>query len=113
MRAIFKIIEYLPDTKQIVVRFARYNAPESIDKYSKVAVDYSQLDFQDMESFTKSLMRTCGDDRVRNQENNETGVNEAEIITGEFKLSDLVGKVIECKTDDHKRAVLKMKRVEL
>ena len=113
MKAIFKIIEYLPDTKQIVVRFARYNAPEPIDKYSKVAVDYSQLDFQDMESFTKSLMRTCGDDRVRNQENNETGVNEAETITGEFNLPDLVGRIIECKTDDYKRAVLKMRRVEL
>ena len=71
MKAIFKIIEYLPDTKQIVVRFARYNAPEPIDKYRKVAINYSQLDFQDMESFTKSLMRTCGDDRVRNQENND------------------------------------------
>ena len=113
MRAIFKIEDYLPETEQIVVRFARFNAPEPIENYSRVAVDIIHLDFQDAESFTKSLMRKCGDDRVRNQEDSETGVNEAETITGEFNLPDLVGRIIECKTDDYKRSVLKMRRVEL
>ena len=47
MKAIFKIIEYLPETTQIVVRFARLHAPESIEKYSKVAINYSELDCYD------------------------------------------------------------------
>ena len=33
MKAIFKIIKYNPERQQIVVRFARLRAPESIDKY--------------------------------------------------------------------------------
>ena len=51
MKAIFKIIEYLPETTQIVVRFARFHAPEPIEKYNKVAINYSELDCYDSESF--------------------------------------------------------------
>ena len=53
MKAIFKIIEYLPETEQIVVRFARLHAPELIEKYNKVAINLSHLDCYDSESFVK------------------------------------------------------------
>ncbi len=53
MKAIFKIEEYLPETTQIVVRFARLHAPEPIEKYHAVAIDYSKLDCYDSESFVK------------------------------------------------------------
>ena len=71
MKAIFKIIEYLPETTQIVVRFARLHAPQSIEKYNKVAINYSELDCYDSESFVKSLMRRCGNHMVKLQEEKE------------------------------------------
>ena len=113
MKAIFKIIEYLPETEQIVVRFARLHAPELIEKYNKVAVNLSHLDCYDSESFVKSLMRRCGNHMVKQQEEKEPIVNEAETISGKLNFEDLVGKTIECKVDESKRAILKMRRVEL
>ena len=113
MKAIFKIIEYLPDTTQIVVRFARLRAPESIEKYNKVAINYSELDCYDSESFVKSLMRRCGNHMVKLQEEKEPIVNQAETISGKLNLEELVGKTIECKIDNDRRERLKMRRVEL
>ena len=113
MKAIFKIIEYLPETTQIVVRFARLHAPDSIEKYNKVAIDYSQLDCYDSESFVKSLMRRFGNHMVKLQEEKEPIINEAETISGKLNLEDLVGKTIECKIDNDRKERLKMRRVEL
>ena len=113
MKAIFKIIEYLPDTTQIVVRFARLHAPKSIEKYSKVAINYSELDCYDSESFVKSLMRKVGNNMVKLQEEKEPINNEVENISGKLNLEDLVGKTIECKIDNDRRERLKMRRVEL
>ena len=113
MKAIFKIIEYLPETTQIVVRFARLRAPESIEKYNKVAINYSELDCYDSESFVKSLMRKVGNHMVKLQEENEPISNEAETISGKLNLENLVGKTIECKIDNDRRERLKMRRVEL
>ena len=113
MKAIFKIIEYLPDTTQIVVRFARLHAPESIEKYNKVAINYSELDCYDSESFVKSLMRKVGNNMVKLQEEKEPINNEVENISGKLNLEDLVGKTIECKIDNDRRERLKMRRVEL
>ena len=113
MKAIFKIIEYLPETTQIVVRFARLRAPELIEKYNKVAINYSELDCYDSESFVKSLMRKVGNHMVKLQEEKEPINNQAETISGELNLENLVGKTIECKIDNDRRERLKMRRVEL
>ena len=113
MKAIFKIIEYLPETTQIVVRFARLHAPESIEKYSKVAINYSELDCYDSESFVKTLMRKVGNHMVKLQEEGEPINNVAETISGKLNLEDLVGKTIEGKIDNDRRERLKMRRVEL
>ena len=113
MKAIFKIIEYLPERQQIVVRFARLRAPESIEKYRKVAIDLSHLDCYDSESFVKSLMRRFGNHMVKQQEEKEPVNNEVESISGKLNLEDLVGKTIECKIDNDRRERLKMRRVEL
>ena len=113
MKAIFKIIEYLPETTQIVVRFARLHAPESIEKYNKVAINYSELVCYDSESFVKSLMRKVGNNMVKLQEEGEPINNVAETISGKLNLEDLVGKTIECKIDNDRRERLKMRRVEL
>ena len=113
MKAIFKIIEYLPERQQIVVRFARLRAPESIEKYRKVAIDLSHLDCYDSESFVKSLMRRFGNEMVKQQEDNEPIINEAETISGELNFEDLVGKTIECKVENDRKQIIKMRRVEL
>ena len=113
MKAIFRIEEYLPETTQIVVRFARLRAPESIEKYRKVAVDYSQLDCYDRDTFITTLMRKCGYEMVKMQEDSEPIVNVVENTSDELNIQDMVGKTIECKIDDNRRAILKMRRVEL
>ena len=113
MKAIFKITEFLPETEQIVVRFARLHAPESIEKYNKVAINLSHLDCYDSESFVKSLMRRCGNHMVKLQEEKEQIINEAETISGKLNLKELVGKTIECKVDNDRKERLKMRRVEL
>tara|TARA_B100000945_G_C20419736_1_gene617239 strand:+ start:336 stop:677 length:342 start_codon:yes stop_codon:yes gene_type:complete len=113
MKAIFKIIEYLPETTQIVVRFARLHAPELIEKYSKVAIDYSQLDCYDSDSFVKSLMRKVGNHMVKLQEDSEPIINVVESMNDKLNIQNIVGKTIECKVDDSRRAILKMRRVEL
>ena len=113
MKAIFKIIKYKPETQQIVVRFARLRAPESIEKYRKVAIDLSHLDCYDSESFVKSLMRKFGNNLVKQQEDKEPIINEAETIPEKLNFEELVGKTIECKVDNDRKERLKMRRVEL
>ena len=113
MKAIFKIIEYLPETTQIVVRFARLHAPESIEKYNKVAINYSELDCYDSDSFVNSLMRKVGNHMVKLQEDSEPTINVVESMNDKLNIQDMVGKTIECKVDDSRRAILKMRRVEL
>ena len=61
MKNIFKIIEYLPDTQQIVVRYARKNTHKDIDEFVKKAVDLKELDLYDCETFSNSLMRKYGE----------------------------------------------------
>ena len=90
MKAIFKIIKYNPERQQIVVRFARLRAPESIEKYRKIAVNLSHLDCYDSESFVKSLMRRFGNEMVKQQEEKEPIINEAETISEELNLQDFV-----------------------
>ena len=58
-------------------------------------------------------MRRCGNHMVKQQEEKEPIVNEAETISGKLNLEDLVGKTIECKIDNDRREKLKMRRVEL
>ena len=113
MKAIFKIIKYNPERQQITVRFARLRAPESIEKYRKIAVNLSHLDCYDSESFVKSLMRRFGNEMVKQQEEKEPIINEAETISGELNFEDLVGKTIECKVENDRKQIIKMRRVEL
>ncbi len=44
MKIIFKVVEYLEDTQQIVVKFRRKNAPKSIDEYGSGAIDIDRLE---------------------------------------------------------------------
>ena len=113
MKNIFKIIEYLPDTQQIVVRYARKNTHKNIDEYIESAVDMKQLDLYSCETFSKSLMRKYGEHNIERIENETEGFNKCEKISGKLDLQSLVGKVIEVDSDEYRREIIKMRRVEL
>ncbi len=113
MKNIFKIIEYLPDTQQIVVRYARKNTQRDIDEFIETSVDLSQLDLYSCETFSKSLMRKYGEHVIDRIENETEGFNKSEMISGKLDLQSLVGKVIEVDSDEYRREIIKMRRVEL
>ena len=113
MKNIFKIIEYLPDTQQIVVRYARKNTYKNIDEYVKKAVDLKELDLYDCETFSKSLMRKYGESSIEKAENETVGYNKCEKIFGKLDIQNLIGKVIEVDSDEYRREIIKMRRVEL
>ena len=113
MKNIFKITEYLPDTQQIVVRYARKNTHKNIDEYVKKSVDLKELDLYDCETFSKSLMRKYGESSIEKAENETVGYNKCEKIFGKLDIQNLIGKVIEVDSDEYRREIIKMRRVEL
>ena len=113
MKNIFKIIEYLPDTQQIVVRYARKNTNKNIDEYIESAVELKQLDLYNCETFSKRLMRRYGEHNIERVENETEGFNKCEKISGKLDIQNLIGKVIEVDADEYRREIIKMKRVEL
>ena len=115
MKCIFKIEDYLPDTNQMVVKFARLHSPQHIDNYKAVAIDTTKLDFYDYDSFIESLMRNYGDSRSSMSEKKDSIVNDVEEVNidTQFEVRDLIGKIIGCNSDDYKTQIIKMNRVEL
>jgi len=56
MNLLFKIIQHLPETDQIVVKFCRQNSPKPIDEYDAVAIDKKNINFSTPETFGASLI---------------------------------------------------------
>ena len=116
MKAIFRIDEYLPETNQIVIRFAKLHSPQHIDNYAPSAVGLHDIDLFDNSTFIEGLMRKCGDSRVLLNEEQDPIVNQAEtlIMSDKVDLREMVGKVIECKTSDKRtRKKLRMRKIDL
>tara|TARA_B100001113_G_scaffold282340_1_gene237313 strand:+ start:114 stop:461 length:348 start_codon:yes stop_codon:yes gene_type:complete len=115
MKYIFKIEEYLPDTDQMVIRFARLHSPQHIDNYRAIAIDTTRLDFYSYETFIESLMKNYGSIKVDASEIKDPIVNDVEDIdiNGEFDIDKLVGKVFSGKYVDKSMRILKMRRVHL
>ena len=116
MKAIFKIDEYLPETNQIVIRFAKLHSPQHIDNYEPTAVGLHDIDLYDNYTFIEDLMKKCGDRRVLLNEEQDPIVNQAEtlIMSDEVDLREMVGKVIESKmTDNRSRKKLRMRKIDL
>ena len=117
MKAIFKIDEYLPETNQIVIRFAKLHSSQHIDNYEPTAVGLHDIDLYDNYTFIEDLMKKCGDRRVLLNEEQDPIVNQAETLSMSDKvdLREMVGKVIECRTSNHfkPKSLLRMRRIEL
>jgi len=117
MKGIFKINEYLKDTKQILVKFCKFDSNKLIDNFSPVAIDVDKLDMYNLRSFVESLMRV-GTLVIEDQEKNQVSINKTEIIDDDslekkINIDDLIGKTIEFKLENYKFSILKMKRIKL
>ena len=115
MKAIFKIEEHLPDTKQISVKICKAKSHKSIDDYTSKVIDYSDLDLSESGLFVDGLLARHGLKRIESQENKQPILdsNKSESISGSVNLDDLVGKVIEGTINVDSTSILKMRRVEL
>ena len=113
MKSIFKIEEYLPETNQMVVRFARLHSPQHIDNYRAIAIDTTRLDLYDRDSFVSTLMMKYGNRYVKEYEEREPIKNNSETISGKLDLQDLIGKVVKCDTTNYRRSRLNVRKVEL
>jgi len=115
MKIIFKIIEYLPETEQVVVKFCRQNAPKSIDDYSAVAIDCKFIDNSDRVNLIESLFQ-LGLSTIENQENDEPTLdsNLAAEMFFEKNYENFVGKVIALDTRELQRVKSKrMKKINI
>ena len=48
MKVITKIVEYLPDTQQIVIKICRLHSHKIIDEHRTFAIEISDLDMLDL-----------------------------------------------------------------
>tara|TARA_B100001250_G_scaffold80225_1_gene65922 strand:- start:1544 stop:2389 length:846 start_codon:yes stop_codon:yes gene_type:complete len=93
MKIIFKIIEYLPETEQIVVKFARQNSVKPIDDYSPTAIDCSKIDDIDSKNLIESLCN-LGKDVVDQQDKEDLILEQNRCDSIEStSFDDYVGKV--------------------
>ena len=117
MKMIFKIEEYLPETKQVVIRYCRQNSPKPISEYPAKAVSTEIYDVSfDSRNLVESISQ-YGYDKVLAQEEKEITLPEnlPQEIPNSVDIADYVGKVI-CV--DSKNAVemersRKMKRIDI
>ena len=117
MKMIFKIEEYLPETKQVVIRYCRQNSPKPISEYPAKAVSTEIYDVSfDSRNLVESISQ-YGYDKVLLQEEEEITLPEnlPQEIPNSVDIADYVGKVI-CV--DSKNAVemersRKMKRIDI
>ena len=115
MKIIYKIKKYYPEKNLISVSFCNLKSREPIDSYQSLGVDCTHLDMFDVDSFSESLVNKSGVSRIERQENKLDTIEEniPDDIHGDFKIEDLVGKVICVKRYNRKIQVLHMTRIKL
>lgn len=114
MNLIFKIVEYLKETDQIIVKFCRQNAPKPIDEYSSVAINCSHLETSDYYEFVSSIMR-IGMQIIIQQEEDETPLPE-NIPTEQIEVVDIetqLNRVICLNSDDLNSNIHKMNEIKI
>lgn len=93
MKIIFKIVEYLPETQQIIVKFAKENSVKPIDDYLPGAIDCRNIDVTDSKNLIESLCN-LGRDVVERQEREEIILEQNKCDNIEStSFDDYVGKV--------------------
>lgn len=119
-KIIFKIVEHYPESKRILIRFARKHSDKPIDEYPKFITSYDKnsIDLFDTESFITSLVSSSGVRRINKMEKQQEVLRENipdEIdLSKELNIDNLVGKVIEGNTEKFSGySKLKMREVKL
>jgi hypothetical protein len=115
MKIIFKIIEYLSETEQIVVKFCRQNAPKPIDEYVPVAIDCRYLDTSDRVNLIESLFQ-LGMNVISQQEEQEETLPEniSSEIFFESSFEHFIDKIIVTDTKELQNVKSKrMKRIDI
>ena len=114
MNVIVKIEEYLPDTQQIIMRICALHTHKIIDEYRTYAIEISDLNMLDHESFMDSLINKVKH-LIQQQDENEPILDDniPFEIDGELDIQNLVGKVIGGKIYNGKSRLLKMRRGEV
>ena len=117
MKMIFKIEEYLPETKQVVIRYCRQNSPKPISEYPAKAVSTEIYDVSfDSRNLVESISQ-YGYDKVLIQEEEEITLPEnlPQEIPNSVDIADYVGKVIcvDSKNAREMERSRKMKRIDI
>ncbi len=117
MKTIFKIEEYLPETKQVVIRYCRQHSPKPISEYPAKAVSTEKYDTSfDSQNLVESIAQ-YGYHKVLTQEDNEETLpeNVPEDIPNSLDIADYVGKVfcVEGKDATEKIRSRKMRKVDI
>ena len=114
MKVIVKIEEYLPDTEQIVVRICSLHSHKPIDECRTYAIETSDLDMTDTDSFIDCLIYKIKH-LLQEQEENEPILDEnlPVEINGKLDVQNLVGKILKGRINHRGSRLLKMRRIEL
>ena len=115
MKIIYKIVEYLPESNQIAVKFCYEKSRKSIDDYAPIAINCDELDMFDLETFSDTLIRKFGLRRLEDQERKLETLpdNIPQELDEKFQVRDLIDKVVEGKYHQRDRFTLKVRKVEL
>jgi len=115
VKIIFKIVEHIPESNQIAVKFCYEKSRKSIDDYIPIAVNCDELDMFDLETFSDTLIRKFGLKRVEDQEKKLETIpdNVPQKLDDKFQVRDLIDKVVEGKYHQRDRFTLKVRKVEL
>ena len=114
MNIIFKIVEYRPDTEQVIVKYARKNSHRSIDDHPSVALSCNVIDATDYPNIVESISQH-GVHILESDENHED-VLESNKISLEIEsssLEDYVGKVYGTETKGLWAKSKKLKRIDI
>ena len=114
MKVIIKIEQYLPDTEQITFRICGLHSHKTINDYRDYAIEISDLDITNTESFIDSLVFKVKH-LVEQQDENQPILDENTSIEigGELDIENLLGKNIESIIWERGTRLLKMRRLEL
>ena len=96
MKIIFKIVEYLPESNQIAVKFCYEKSRKSIDDYAPIAINCDELDMFDLETFSDTLIRKFGLKRLEDQERKLETIpdNIPQKLDDKFQVRDLIDKFV-------------------
>lgn len=114
MNFIFKIVEYIEETDQIIVKFCRQNSPIPIDDYPPAAINCYNIDMSDYYQFVASIMRS-GSHILLQQESEEPTLpqNAASEVVESVDIQTQLNRVIVVNSDELIATTYRMNKIKL